>query len=98
MIFLAVVVHGLMSSAIQVAPHQSESAYAHTLAGHEHVANEEFDRGLDYYRAAVRLEPRRYNAWYGPFLTPEVCPPDQKDKEFHYDACGINRPFKGMHD
>ena len=77
MIFLAVVVHGLMRSAIQVAPHQSESAYAHTLAGHEHVANEEFDRGLDYYRAAVRLEPRRYNAWYGPFLPPEVCLPDQ---------------------
>lgn len=39
--------------------------YAHTLAGHEHLANEEFDRAVDFYRAAIRADERHYNAWYG---------------------------------
>ena len=39
--------------------------YAYTLAGHEHVANEEFDRAQDFFRAAIRHDERHYNAWYG---------------------------------
>lgn len=48
--------------AMQVAP---DEPYAHTLAGHEHLANEDFDRALDFYRAAIRADERHYNAWYG---------------------------------
>eukprot|EP00898_Chlorokybus_atmophyticus_P000631 jgi/Chlat1/1569/Chrsp123S01830 len=39
--------------------------YAHTLAGHEHCANEDFEKGLACYRAALRIDARHYNAWYG---------------------------------
>lgn len=37
--------------------------YAYTLAGHEYFANEDFDKGLQCYRHAMRLDPRHYNAW-----------------------------------
>ena len=37
--------------------------YAYTLAGHEYLANEDFQRGLEAYRTALRLDPRHYNAW-----------------------------------
>lgn len=37
--------------------------YAYTLAGHEYFANEDFDKGLQCYRNAMRLDPRHYNAW-----------------------------------
>jgi anaphase-promoting complex subunit 3 len=40
-------------------------AYAFTLQGHEHVANEEFDKALDAYRSGIHAENRHYNAWYG---------------------------------
>ncbi|RMZ77180.1 hypothetical protein DV738_g4471, partial [Chaetothyriales sp. CBS 135597] len=40
-------------------------AYAFTLQGHEHVANEEFEKALDAYRCAIAAEGRHYNAWYG---------------------------------
>lgn len=40
-------------------------AYAFTLQGHEHVANEEYDKGLAAYRAAIAVDNRHYNAWYG---------------------------------
>lgn len=40
-------------------------AYAHTLQGHEHVANEEFDKALAAYRHGIKAESRHYNAWYG---------------------------------
>jgi len=38
--------------------------YAYTLAGHEYFGNEDFDKGLQCYRQAMRLDPRHYNAWY----------------------------------
>ncbi len=41
--------------------------YAYTLAGHEYFANEDFDKGLQCYRHAMRLDPRHYNAWYVTF-------------------------------
>ncbi|KAI9679653.1 MAG: anaphase-promoting complex subunit cdc27 [Trizodia sp. TS-e1964] len=40
-------------------------AYAHTLQGHEHVENEEFDKALLAYRNAISADNRHYNAWYG---------------------------------
>ncbi|KAF2807103.1 TPR-like protein [Mytilinidion resinicola] len=40
-------------------------AYAFTLQGHEHVANEEFDKALFAYRSAVSADARHYNGWYG---------------------------------
>ncbi|BFZ60330.1 anaphase-promoting complex subunit cdc27 [Saitoella coloradoensis] len=43
----------------------SEFAYAHTLEGHEHVANEEWDKAQLSFRTAIRLDRRHYNAWYG---------------------------------
>ena len=40
-------------------------AYAYTLQGHEYVQNEEFDKAMSAYRAAITAENRHYNAWYG---------------------------------
>jgi anaphase-promoting complex subunit 3 len=40
-------------------------AYAFTLAGHEHVANEEFEKALQAFRRAIAVERRHYNGWYG---------------------------------
>ena len=40
-------------------------AYAHTLEGHEHIANEEYDKAMSAYRASITAENRHYNAWYG---------------------------------
>lgn len=40
-------------------------AYAFTLQGHEHVANEEYDKALTSYRQAIAADRRHYNAWYG---------------------------------
>ncbi|KAF2201174.1 TPR-like protein [Delitschia confertaspora ATCC 74209] len=40
-------------------------AYAFTLQGHEHVANEEFDKAMFSYRCAVNADHRHYNGWYG---------------------------------
>ena len=37
--------------------------YAYTLAGHEYFANEDFERGLQAYRTAIKLDSRHYNAW-----------------------------------
>lgn len=41
------------------------NAYAHTLCGHELLAMEELEAALASYRAALVLQPRHYNAWYG---------------------------------
>jgi anaphase-promoting complex subunit 3 len=40
-------------------------AYAFTLQGHEHVANEEYDKALTSYRHGMAADKRHYNAWYG---------------------------------
>ena len=40
-------------------------AYAYTLQGHEHIANEEYDKAMSAYRASITAENRHYNAWYG---------------------------------
>lgn len=40
-------------------------AYGFTLQGHEHVANEEYDKALQSYRHGIAADKRHYNAWYG---------------------------------
>jgi len=40
-------------------------AYAHTLAGHEHVENDDTEDAMHCYREALRIDNRHYNAWYG---------------------------------
>ncbi|PQE19833.1 hypothetical protein CJF32_00008790 [Rutstroemia sp. NJR-2017a WRK4] len=40
-------------------------AYAFTLQGHEHVANEEYDKALTSYRQGMTADKRHYNAYYG---------------------------------
>lgn len=40
-------------------------AYAFTLQGHEHVANEEYDKAMSAYRCAISADNRHYNGWYG---------------------------------
>ena len=42
-----------------------QCAYAHTLAAHEHVACEDFERATTRYRHALRIDARHYNAWFG---------------------------------
>ena len=40
-------------------------AYAHTLCGHEYVANEDFDTAKKCYQRALSADERHYNAWWG---------------------------------
>ena len=40
-------------------------AYAYTLQGHEHLANEELDKSLAAYRQSVAVDNRHYHGWYG---------------------------------
>lgn len=40
-------------------------SYAHTLCGHEYVANEDLDKAISSFRQAIRCDERHYNAWYG---------------------------------
>ncbi|KAI4237781.1 MAG: hypothetical protein LQ352_007919 [Teloschistes flavicans] len=39
--------------------------YAYTLQGHEHMANEEFDKALTAFRTAIAVDNRHFNGWYG---------------------------------
>lgn len=48
--------------ALQVNP---RFTYAHTLCGHEHVSNEDLDKGTECFRRAIAIDSRHYNAWYG---------------------------------
>ncbi|TDZ30249.1 Protein bimA [Colletotrichum spinosum] len=40
-------------------------AYAFTLQGHEHVANEEYDKAMGAFRSAITADRRHYNAYFG---------------------------------
>ena len=48
--------------AMQIDPHL---AYAHTLCGHEHFANESYEKAIACFREAITLDERHFNAWYG---------------------------------
>lgn len=56
-------------------------SYAHTLAGHEHFANDELDDAMRCFRNATIVDPRHYNAWYGIGI---VCRRQEKFKEAEY--------------
>ena len=47
---------------LQLDPH---FAYTHTLSGYEYMSNEDFEKGIKCFREALRVDDRRYNAWYG---------------------------------
>lgn len=42
-----------------------EFAYAYTLEGHEHLANEDYAEAAHAFRKGVAVKRRHYNAWYG---------------------------------
>jgi len=37
-------------------------AYAYTLSGHE-LIDEDFDKAINFFQSALRVDPRHYNAW-----------------------------------
>ena len=51
-----------LARAVAIAP---QYAYAHTLAGHEHLALGEMDAAKASFRAALRHDARHYNALFG---------------------------------
>ena len=40
-------------------------AYAYTLQGHEHLANDDLEKAMSCFRSALSADSRHYNAWYG---------------------------------
>jgi len=50
---------------LQAAKVNNLFAYAYTLAGHEHFANDELDSALQLFQRAIECDSRHYNAWYG---------------------------------
>lgn len=40
-------------------------AYAHTLSGHEYVANEDYEKAKRCFQYALNVDARHYNAWWG---------------------------------
>lgn len=50
------------SRAVQLNPY---FAYAHTLSGHEYVANENFDQATTCYQKAMSCDEKHYNAFWG---------------------------------
>jgi len=40
-------------------------SYAFTLQGHEHMANEDYEKALQAYRRSLAADNRHYNGWYG---------------------------------
>lgn len=78
--------------AIQV---DSTFTYAYTLAGHEHVSNEDFDKATASFRDALRFDQRHYNAWYD--LTCHVCLLEQAQAWLVLAPCSLVLPrFGGL--
>lgn len=65
-------------------------AYAFTLQGHEHVANEEYDKALTAYRQAIAADRRHYNAYYGIGRVQERLGAYDKAYDHYYAAQTIN--------
>jgi anaphase-promoting complex subunit 3 len=66
-------------------------AYAFTLQGHEHVANEEYEKALLAFRNAIGADGRHYNGWYGLGQVFERLGRYEVAKE-HYAAAGRINP------
>ncbi|RKF57780.1 Protein bimA [Erysiphe neolycopersici] len=70
-------------------------AYAFTLQGHEHVANEEYDKALVSYRLGMAADKRHYNAWYGVGRVYEKL--GKYDKAFvHFSAASSINPTNAV--
>lgn len=65
-------------------------AYAFTLQGHEHVANEEYEKALTAYRQAITADRRHYNAYYGIGRVQERLGAYDKAYDHYYAAQTIN--------
>ncbi|PKC75688.1 TPR-like protein [Rhizophagus irregularis] len=66
--------------AIQLDP---KFTYAHTLSGHESMANGNFEKAQEHFRNALNTNKRHYNALYGLANYYMTC--DKKDQaEIHY--------------
>ncbi|RDL34341.1 Uncharacterized protein BP5553_07469 [Venustampulla echinocandica] len=70
-------------------------AYAFTLQGHEHVANEEYDKALISYRQGMAADKRHYNAWYGVGRVYEKL--GNYDKAFaHFSSASVINPTNAV--
>ncbi|KAH8672116.1 hypothetical protein BGZ60DRAFT_527542 [Tricladium varicosporioides] len=70
-------------------------AYAFTLQGHEHVANEEYDKALVSYRHGMAADKRHYNAWYGVGRVYEKL--GNYDKAFaHFTSASVINPTNAV--
>jgi tetratricopeptide (TPR) repeat protein len=71
--------------------------YAHTLAGHEHLTLGDLERAKVSFRAALRYDPRHYNALYGfgsAFLREEKL---ALAEQYFMAAMAINRTSAWLH-
>lgn len=58
--------HDMAISAFKRATQLDEGfTYAHTLVGHEYMANEDYSAAQESFRIAIRQEPKGYGGWYG---------------------------------
>ncbi|KAK9797012.1 hypothetical protein WJX73_004710 [Symbiochloris irregularis] len=76
--------HEAALKAFQRALHLAPNfTYAVTLAGHEYFSSEDLEKSMHCYRAAIRLDRRHYNAWYG---LGQICYRQEKyqDAESHF--------------
>ncbi|CAI2171944.1 17875_t:CDS:10 [Funneliformis geosporum] len=83
--------HDLALKCFQRAIHlDPKFTYAHTLSGHESMANGNFEKAQEHFRNALNTNKRHYNALYGLANYYMTC--DKKSKaEYHYKmAMGIN--------
>ena len=65
-------------------------AYAFTLQGHEHVANEEYAKAMASYRSGMAADHRHYNAWYGLASVYEKQGQYEKAEQHYRQASRIN--------
>ncbi|EME45647.1 hypothetical protein DOTSEDRAFT_71372 [Dothistroma septosporum NZE10] len=58
--------HDMAISAFKRATQLDQNfTYAHTLMGHEYMANEDYSAAQESFRVAIKQEPTGYGGWYG---------------------------------
>lgn len=70
-------------------------AYAFTLQGHEHMANEDYEKALQAYRRSLVADNRHYNGWYGLGKVYEKLGKHEV-AEKHYRAAANINPTNGV--
>ncbi|KAG9285708.1 hypothetical protein G9A89_002275 [Geosiphon pyriformis] len=73
--------------AIQLDP---SFTYAHTLSGHECMANGNFEKAQEHFRNAINTNRRHYNAWYGLANYYSTCGKKQSAERHYRTAMEIN--------